>query len=148
MPTQTLVLGAVYERDDINEPISADVHVSSGYAELQSQFGEHWYSAANVRYDDNSRFGSKVTYRLAPTWVNADTDTKLKASVGTGFKAPTLSELYQDFPALLLRQPQPAARDQHRLGRRHRAGLRAGCLARGRDVLPHQHQQPDHDRSR
>ena len=65
------MLGAVYERDDINEPISAEVHISSGYAELQSQFGEHWYSAANVRYDDNSRFGSKVTYRFAPTWVNA-----------------------------------------------------------------------------
>ena len=105
MSTQTLVLGAVYERDDINEPISADVHVSSGYAEVQSQFGEHWYSAANVRYDDNSRFGSKVTYRLAPTWVNADTDTKLKASVGTGFKAPTLSELYQSFPPFFFGNP-------------------------------------------
>jgi vitamin B12 transporter len=104
-PTQTVVLGAVYERDDINEPISADVHVSSGYAELQSQFGEHWYSAANVRYDDNSRFGSKVTYRFAPTWVNAATDTKLKASVGTGFKAPTLSELYQDFPPFFFGNP-------------------------------------------
>jgi vitamin B12 transporter len=104
-PTQTVVLGAVYERDNINEPISAQVHISSGYAELQSQFGEHWYSAANVRYDDNSRFGSKVTYRFAPTWVNAASDTKLKASVGSGFKAPTLSELYQDFPPFFFANP-------------------------------------------
>ena len=29
---------------------------------------------------------------------SADTGTKLKASVGSGFKAPTLSELFQDFP--------------------------------------------------
>ena len=104
-PTQTVVLGAVYERDNINEPISAEVHISSGYAELQSQFGEHWYSAANVRYDDNSRFGSKVTYRFAPTWVNTGSDTKLKASVGSGFKAPTLSELYQDFPPFFFANP-------------------------------------------
>jgi vitamin B12 transporter len=105
MPAETLVLGAVYERDDINEPISAEVHVSSGYAELQSQLGEHWYSAANVRYDNNSRFGSKVTYRFAPTWVIAATDTKLKASLGTGFKAPTLSALYQNFPPYFFANP-------------------------------------------
>jgi vitamin B12 transporter len=95
---ETLVLGAEYERDAIDQPISADVHVTSGYGELQSQIGEHWFSALNVRYDDNSRFGSKMTYRFAPAWVIPDTDTKLKASVGTGFKAPTLSELYQSFP--------------------------------------------------
>ena len=33
------------------------------------------------------------------------TDTKLKASVGTGFKAPTLSELYQDFPPFFFANP-------------------------------------------
>jgi len=95
---ETVVLGAEYERDGISEPISADVHVTSGYAELQSQIGEHWFSALNVRYDDNSRFGGKVTYRLAPTYVFSDSGTKLKASVGTGFKAPTLSQLFQSFP--------------------------------------------------
>ena len=95
---ETVVLGAEYERDGISEPIAADVHVTSGYAELQSQIGEHWFSALNVRYDDNSRFGGKVTYRCAPTYVFSDSGTKLKASVGTGFKAPTLSQLFQSFP--------------------------------------------------
>ena len=103
--TETVVLGAEYERDEIDQPINANVHIASGYAELQSQLGEHWFSAVNVRYDDNSRFGSKVTYRFAPAWVIAETDTKLKASVGTGFKAPTLSELYQDFPPSFFANP-------------------------------------------
>jgi vitamin B12 transporter len=98
-PTETLVVGAEYERDGIDEPIVADVHVTSGYGELQSQLGEHWFSALNVRYDDNSRFGGKATWRFAPAWVIQESDTKLKASVGTGFKAPTLSQLYQSFPA-------------------------------------------------
>ena len=98
---ETLVVGAEYERDAISQPISADVHIGSGYGELQSQLGEHWFSALNVRYDDNSRFGGKATWRFAPEWVLADSDTKLKASVGTGFKAPTLSELFQSFPAFL-----------------------------------------------
>ncbi|HEV8019280.1 MAG TPA: TonB-dependent receptor [Steroidobacteraceae bacterium] len=105
MPTEMLVIGAQYERDDIDQPISADQHISSGYAELQSQIGAHWFSALNVRYDDNSQFGSKVTYRFAPAWVIQETDTKLKASVGTGFKAPTLSELYQNFPPFFFANP-------------------------------------------
>ncbi|HTD30285.1 MAG TPA: TonB-dependent receptor [Steroidobacteraceae bacterium] len=115
---ETVVLGAEYERDEISEPISADVHISSAYAELQSQIGEHWFSAANVRYDDNSRFGSKVTYRFAPAWVISATDTKLKASVGTGFKAPTLSELYQDFPPFFFANPnlQPETSTGYDLG--------------------------------
>jgi vitamin B12 transporter len=104
-PTETLVLGAEYERDEIEQPLDADVHITSGYAELQSQVGEHWFSALNVRYDDNSRFGSKVTYRFAPAWLISDTDTKLRASIGTGFKAPTLSELYQDFPPYFFANP-------------------------------------------
>jgi len=97
--SETLVVGAEYERDEIEQPISANVHIGSGYAELQSQLGSHWFSALNVRYDDNSRFGGKTTWRFAPAWVIAGSDTKLKASVGTGFKAPTLSELYQSYPA-------------------------------------------------
>jgi vitamin B12 transporter len=104
-PTETLVLGAEYERDEIEQPITASVHISSGYAELQSQLGAHWFSALNVRYDDNSRFGGKTTWRFAPAWVIAETDTKLKASVGTGFKAPTLSELYQNFPPYFFANP-------------------------------------------
>jgi vitamin B12 transporter len=103
--SETLVLGAEYERDEIAEPISASVHISSGYTELQSQIGAHWFSALNARYDDNSRFGGKTTWRFAPAWVIAETDTKLKASVGTGFKAPTLSELYQNFPPSFFANP-------------------------------------------
>ena len=96
---ETLVLGAEYQRDQIKDPLYASDRIASGYAELQSQLSEHWYSAVNVRYDDHNRFGSKVTYRFAPAYVIDATGTKLKASIGSGFKAPTLSELYQDFPA-------------------------------------------------
>ncbi len=103
--SETLVIGAEYERDEIAQPIAAGIHIGSGYAELQSQLGAHWFSALNVRYDDNSRFGGKTTWRFAPAWVIARSDTKLKASVGTGFKAPTLSELYQNFPPFFFANP-------------------------------------------
>jgi vitamin B12 transporter len=102
---ETLLLGVEDARDEISQPLSASMRIDSGYAELQSRLGEHWFSALNVRYDDNDRFGGKVTYRIAPAWVSAATATKLKASIGTGFKAPTLSELFQDFAPFFFANP-------------------------------------------
>jgi vitamin B12 transporter len=102
---QTLVLGAEHARDEIGDSLAAANRIDSGYAELQSQWIAGLFSALNVRYDKNNLFGSKVTYRVAPTYVVADTGTKLKASVGSGFKAPTLSELFQDFPPYFFANP-------------------------------------------
>ena len=49
---------------------------------------------SNIRYDDNDSFGGATTYRIAPAFIVPGTETKLKASYGTGFKAPTLYQLY------------------------------------------------------
>lgn len=103
-PVETLVLGAEHARDAIGNSLAAN-KIDSGYAELQSQWFAGLFSALNVRYDKNALFGSKVTFRVAPTYVLAATGTKLKASVGSGFKAPTLSELYQDFPPFFFANP-------------------------------------------
>ncbi|HWX78444.1 MAG TPA: TonB-dependent receptor [Steroidobacteraceae bacterium] len=96
--TQQLVLGAEHQRDEITQPISAATNINSGYAELQSSFGGRVFDTISVRYDDNDRFGSQFTYRVAPTYLMEETGTKLKASVGTGFKAPSLSQMFQNFP--------------------------------------------------
>jgi len=103
--TETMVLGAEHSRDEISEPLSASTRISSGYGELQSQLGDSFFSAINLRYDDSSRFGGKVTYRVAPTYLIRATGTRIKASLGTGFKAPTLSELFQDFPPFFFANP-------------------------------------------
>ena len=96
---EKLVLGAEHQRDEITAPISASTSIDSGYAELQSNFGDRLFDTISVRYDDNDRFGGKVTYRFAPAYLITETGTKLKASVGTGFKAPTLNQLFQSSPA-------------------------------------------------
>jgi vitamin B12 transporter len=71
----------------------------AGFIELQSAFAERFFLVANIREDSNDRFGEHSTYRIAPAVVLPVTETKLKASYGTGFKAPSLSQLYQDYPA-------------------------------------------------
>ena len=68
-------------------------------------------TAPRIRYDDNSRFGNKVTWRVAPAWVIEETGTKLKASVGTGFKAPALQQLFGAFGG----NAAAEAGNQHRL---------------------------------
>jgi vitamin B12 transporter len=95
---EILILGAEHQKDEITNPISAGTAIDAGYAELQSAFAGDFFNTLSVRYDDNDRFGSKVTYRLAPAYLIGATGTKLKASVGSGFKAPTLSEMFQNFP--------------------------------------------------
>jgi vitamin B12 transporter len=95
---QHLILGAEHQRDTLSQPISAGINIESGYAELQSGFGDSFFDTVSIRYDVNDHFGSKVTYRLAPVYLIKETGTKFKASLGTGFKAPTLSDLFQSFP--------------------------------------------------
>jgi len=105
MDGQTVVLGAETARDALHpglsfgfpSTLSRGITTNAGYAELQSDFGIGLYNSVSVRYDDNSRFGDRTTWRVAPAWVIESTGTKLKASAGTGFKAPALQQLYGTF---------------------------------------------------
>jgi vitamin B12 transporter len=65
---------------------------ASAYIQDEVTYGD-LNAVASVRYDDHDRFGSEVTYRLAPSYA-VSSGTRLKASVGTAFKAPSLYQLY------------------------------------------------------
>ncbi|WP_207477840.1 TonB-dependent receptor plug domain-containing protein [Arenibaculum pallidiluteum] len=47
-----------------------------------------------LRHDENELFEDATTYRLTGAYAMAETGTKLRASLGTGVKNPTLFELY------------------------------------------------------
>jgi vitamin B12 transporter len=114
---QTLVFGLEDERDTLRtdstavldsafNPVqtttSAETGNKAGYIELQSQVTDWFAFAANIRYDDNDSFGPHTTWRVAPVITTPVTDTKIKATYGTGFKAPTLTELYVNNPSFSL----------------------------------------------
>jgi len=101
----TLMLGAERSNERANSqsyamfggaPISysASNGNTAGYVEMQSQFAERLFIVGNLRVDDDDKFGSHTTWRVAPAFIVPGTDTKLKGSYGTAFKAPTLYELY------------------------------------------------------
>ena len=66
---------------------------------LQNQLfvGESLDFVAGVRVDNHENFGSKATYRIAPAYTVNKTQTLLKASYGTGFRAPSLIQLYDGY---------------------------------------------------
>jgi len=74
----------------VGEQTDADARNSAAYAQDQFSYDERIFGTIGMRYDDHDDFGSELTYRIAPVYVHRDTNTRLKASVGTGFKAPTL----------------------------------------------------------
>ena len=96
---QNLVAGL--EREDSRLGVtgfSAQTGNQAGYVEWQSNFAKRFFLTANIREDDNDSFGDHMTYRIAPAVIVPFTETTIKASYGTGFKAPTLNQLFQSFP--------------------------------------------------
>src|SRR5208282_3817823 len=77
-----------------NLGITPEVRNRAGFAELHTPILPRLYGTASVREDDNSSFGKTTTWRLASSYFVPVTETQLKASYGTGFKAPTLTQLY------------------------------------------------------
>jgi vitamin B12 transporter len=64
------------------------------YMQDEIRLGGCFFAAVGGRLDHHSRFGNAVTYRVAPAYVISATGTKLKMTLGTGFKSPSLYELY------------------------------------------------------
>lgn len=56
--------------------------------------GRHWFSTVGFRLDDHEQFGSIGTYRLTTAYLFDNPGIKIKSSIGTGFKAPSLYQLY------------------------------------------------------
>jgi vitamin B12 transporter len=100
VPGEKLILGGEAKDESANTGTQVNSQSDRAvYAELESSFFNSLFIASNVRFDDYSSFGGHFTFRVTPAYTIPVTETKLMGSVGTGFKAPTLSELYQNFPA-------------------------------------------------
>jgi vitamin B12 transporter len=82
-----------YFSTDNASPIHADYESNSVFAEWLTSPLEGPDISMSARLTDNSDYGSKTTGRLAIAW-QAGPSSILRASIGTGFRAPSLYELY------------------------------------------------------
>ncbi len=107
LPNQTITTGIEYER----ESGESEYNYQSAWGPGQSLFpGESATNAGiyfqddiklwqtlfvtlGIRSDNHNLFGQALTYRIAPGAV-FKSGTRIKASLGTGFKAPSLYQLY------------------------------------------------------
>ncbi len=67
------------------------------YLQDQLNLFDAWFSTFGVRVDDHSKFGTEATYRFTSAYLIKAIDMKLKGSYGTGFKAPSLYQLYSSY---------------------------------------------------
>lgn len=64
------------------------------YIQEQFKVANQLFATLGVRLDKHSQFGTSITYRLAPAYVIEKTGTKLKTTLGTAFKSPSIYQLY------------------------------------------------------
>nr|WP_243749384.1 TonB-dependent receptor [Pseudoteredinibacter isoporae] len=90
----TLVFGA--ERETQTDQLNNNERdQDSAYVDWQWQAQEQLFLNAGIRHDDNEDFGKHNSYRLGAAYFipTALGELKLKTTWGTGFRAPSLSEL-------------------------------------------------------
>ncbi|NQZ54594.1 MAG: TonB-dependent receptor [Piscirickettsiaceae bacterium] len=81
----------------INQLTDADRQTKSAYIQNQINFNDRLFATLGARYDDPDDFNSEVTYRATTSYQATDT-TRLRAAYGTGFKAPSLFQLFGHTP--------------------------------------------------
>lgn len=92
-----LTLGLAYEKRTGESVGNFDESVDITSAFLQNAWsGDRFHLTAGLRFDDHSEFGDETTWRLATSW-DLGASTRLHGSFGTGFKAPTLNDLFFPF---------------------------------------------------
>lgn len=64
------------------------------FAETQLNLWGRVFGTAGFRQDEYNVAGSATTYRVTGGYLHKETGTKLRASYATGFRAPTINELF------------------------------------------------------
>ncbi|WP_336067825.1 TonB-dependent receptor plug domain-containing protein [Nitratireductor rhodophyticola] len=98
--------GADYERQNavfpaglFNPEIDSSFWIAGGWGEAIATPLENLTLTAGIRQDEHSEFGGHTTYRATASYLFDQTGTRLHGSMGTGFRAPSLNELFGPFGA-------------------------------------------------
>lgn len=70
------------------------VETHAGYLQSLFRFFDPLFFNAGLRLDHHNKFGEELTYKVGAAWLFRLLGTKLYANYGTGFKAPTINDLF------------------------------------------------------
>jgi vitamin B12 transporter len=99
----TLQFGADYEQQtaEITDNYGTDTSEKMSIGGIWGQFVldpiDNLTLTAAYRHDEHSEFGGYGTYRFTGAYLLPDSGTRFHASVGTGYRAPSLYELYAPY---------------------------------------------------
>ncbi len=95
-PFHQLTFGAEAWSDHYKTNTLREVNVDTMavFADDQFNIGRNLFVNAGSRLDFHQAFGRQFTWKIAPGYAIRSTGTRLKTSYGTGFKAPSLTQLY------------------------------------------------------
>lgn len=97
---ELLFTGGYQFREQQGENISSSAFPSkiisshAGFAEIQANVWKRINGTAGLRYDSYNVFGNATTYRVTGGYSHTETGTKIRGSYATGFRAPTINELF------------------------------------------------------
>jgi vitamin B12 transporter len=113
--SDVLSVGFGYEERDGGSVGSFDenVDIFSVFVQNAWAWNDSFHLTAGARHDDHSQFGGEATYRLSTTW-SLVSGTRLHGTYGTGFKAPTLNDLF--FPGFANPDLEPETSEGFDLG--------------------------------
>ncbi|MFQ5580797.1 MAG: TonB-dependent receptor plug domain-containing protein, partial [Nitrospiria bacterium] len=91
-----LLFGLEYDQEmgDRQGSFDKKVDTRSLFIEDQAVFLEHLFLTAGVRYDEHNIFGEKSTFRITSAYAVEKYGMTAHASYGTGFRAPSINELF------------------------------------------------------
>jgi vitamin B12 transporter len=67
---------------------------TAGYLQNQCRIGNKLFTTLGLRADEHELFGTQLNYKISCAYFITETNTRLKINWGTGFKAPSLFQLY------------------------------------------------------
>ncbi|MCK5708242.1 MAG: TonB-dependent receptor [Candidatus Aureabacteria bacterium] len=96
--------GSSYYRSgtSISEDENKSVDNKAYYFQNQLNLPENLFTTIGFRIDDHELFGTETTYKLSTAYIFKHTGTRLKANWGTGFRAPSIYQLYSFYGDLEL----------------------------------------------
>ncbi len=96
-----------FEREDDEMGYNPDLsgtsyehsYTESKYFDFQKRFSKNIYTTFGSRFDEHSVAGNEEAHRATFAYLLDNKETKFKASIGTGFRFPSLYEMYYVYGA-------------------------------------------------
>lgn len=100
--TTRVLFGATYteesmDKDAYGSQAKEAYRTQAYFTQFEFEPIENLNLSYGLRYNDHSEFGHKTTYTADASYLIEATGTRLKASWGTGYRAPSLYELHDAY---------------------------------------------------